>query len=343
MIELRCPESQQALYPATLGEAESLAGGVLLGRGGRPHDPTMPVLVRADRKAAYPVVSGIPILIAPAVLALEQPDHDLSDTRWSEAYAEMEFYNQSAAAALEHTLSDEAVQIRQLVSQPWPKGWVDAAYDAVAQADAIEYLGFPRGQAVLQLGGKGMHAMKSLLGGAAQAWLVTPMESEARYAVALAESLQVADRFRAVVGVAEQIPMDGDGFDSVYTGGCLHHMSLEYAAPELKRILKPGGRLAAVEPFQTSLHRLGTRLIGKREANAHCRPLTAERLEPITLAFAHPDIRHHGPVLRYLALAMQKFIRRSITPRTGLKLGAIDDSLPLPERYGGSVAVLAER
>lgn len=62
------------------------------------------------------------------------------------------------------------------------------------------------GARVAQVGGNGIHAVKLLLGGASAAWLVTPMIEEALFGVALAEASGVAERFRAVMAVAEEMP-----------------------------------------------------------------------------------------------------------------------------------------
>ncbi len=301
------------------------------------------MLLRSDKKAAYPIVEGVPILLGPEMLSSPAPVFDLRDTRWGEAYDEMDFYN---ASALDISGSATALanEVRAMDGHPiWSWGWIDAAYDAASQLDALEYLGEPIGQVALQLGGKGIHAAKLLLAGASQVWLVTPMLSEALYGLELARELNASDRLHVAVGIAEQIPLADETFDSAYSGGCLHHMTTDYAAPEILRVLKPTGRFAAIEPWQTVLHKYGTRLIGKREANSYCRPLTPDRLTPMYATFPDLEVRHHGPVLRYAALAMQKLTRRSISSRTGLQLTRMDDRLPLPKRLGGSVAVLATR
>jgi SAM-dependent methyltransferase len=153
----------------------------------------------------------------------------------------------------------------------------------------------------------------------------------------------VSDRLRTVIAVAEQLPFATDTFDAIYAGGCLHHMTIAYAGPEIRRVLAKGGRFAAVEPWQTFLHKWGTRALGKREPNAYCSPLNDDRLEPMREVFARLDVRNHGPVLRYAALAWLKLSKRSIRPETGLRMARLDDQLPLPARFGGSVAVLATK
>jgi len=339
---LRCPATGLQLREISTHEA-GRAVGHLQAREGAPSRVIERLLLRSDDEVAYPVVDGVPILLTPEALSVQAPVFDLTDVRWAEAYAEMAFYNYSAQQA-GSSLPGAVAEIQAAAEQStWPNAWLDAPYDAASQLEVLRYLGQPTDKTILQLGGHGGHAVKMLAAGAAQAWLVTPMLSEALYGIELARVLGFADRFHAAVGIAEQIPLADGMLDAVYTGGCLHHMATEYAGPEIYRVLKTGGRFGAVEPWQTSLHKYGTRLIGKREANAYCRPLTSERIEPMRTTFRKFSLEHHAPILRYGALALQKLTKHAITPRTGLRLTSIDDRFPLPREMGGSIAVLAER
>lgn len=342
-LQVRCPESGLALRSLSLEDAEALTGK-LQGRPSSLFGPTPQILLRADDRIAYPIAVDIPVLMQPEQLSPTPQEIDLRDDRWAEAYDEMEFYNQSAATfGLDMDRQVASLKLHDREDQYIPESWVDASYDARAQLDALQHLGDPSGSVLLQLGGKGEHAVKALLAGAAEAWLVTPMLAEAQYARELARRTGVGSSMNAVVGVAEQLPFPEGSFDAVYAGGCLHHMATHHASPEIYRILVSGGRFAAVEPWQTLLHSWGTRAIGKREANSYCSPLTAARVEPIGEAFEDSVIRHHGPVLRYAALALLKLSGRPLTPRAGLCLGRVDDRLPLPDKCGGSVAILASR
>ena len=342
MATLRCPETGLPLRQMSLIEAERIAGP-LHARLGAPSARPKQVLLRSDDKAAYPLIEDVPILMTPEMLSYGSRVFDLRDARWGEAYDEMDFYNQSALD-MEQSISDRVRDLSAMRGQPvWSVSWIDGAYDGTSELEALEHLGDPEGTVLLQLGGKGVHAAKALLAGARQVWLITPMLSEALYALALADGLGVRDRLQVAVGIAEQIPLADETFDAIYAGGCLHHMATGYAAPEIYRVLKPGGRFAAIEPWQTLLHKYGTRLIGKREPNAYCSPLTMDRLQPVQDTFKNMEVRQHGPVLRYLSLALQKLTRRSIRPQTGLWLTRIDDKLPIPRRFGGSAAVLVQR
>jgi len=66
----------------------------------------------------------------------------------------------------------------------------------------------------------------------------------ARKAAALAD---VADRCAFVQGDCERTGLPDESVDVVICSGMLHHLDLSYAFPELRRILRRGGRVLAVE------------------------------------------------------------------------------------------------
>lgn len=57
----------------------------------------------------------------------------------------------------------------------------------------------------------------------------------------------LADRTQFFVGDAEKTPFPDATFDIVLCSGVLHHLDVTAAFPELARILKPGGKVLAVE------------------------------------------------------------------------------------------------
>lgn len=340
MLALCCPVTKAPLRLVSREEALTCLGR-LVPRDASLVGVTEQVLIRADNLCAYPFAS-VPILLEPEMIQSTGRDADLQDQRWAEAYQEMGFYNNSADSPSPEFVDELlAVSLRE----PFPAPvWLDATYDVAAQWDAFQHMGALSGKLMVQLGGKGVQAIKSLLGGAEEAWLVTPMHEEALFAVELATRVGVHERFGVVVAVAEQMPFDDEVFDVVYCGGSLHHMSTQFAGPEIRRIMRPGGRFAAVEPWGTRLHSFGTNLIGQREGpEVRCRPLNDERMQPFVAAFDSADVRHHGPVLRYLALALNKTMKWKLTVEQARGLFRIDDALPLPTKMGGSVAVLADR
>jgi SAM-dependent methyltransferase len=226
---------------------------------------------------------------------------------------------------------------------PYPRDlWMCATYDCLAERDALQYLAPLRGKRTLQIGGQGHHAVQFMLAGASEAWLVTPVEAEARYARELARLAGV--RVDCKIGVAEHLPFESGVFDAIYSGGCAHHFQTETAFPEIARVLVPGGRFAAEEPWRAPFYGWGTRLFGKREEEVHCRPLDARRLAPLQDSFSRFAVIQHGVFTRYPMIALHKVGIR--TPyRLAWKLTKIDDAVASTlrlRRYGSSVAVLAE-
>lgn len=63
--------------------------------------------------------------------------------------------------------------------------------------------------------------------------------------VAAAEGLSANTRF--IQADAEDTKLPDQSIDRVFCSGMLHHLDLSYAFPELRRIVKPGGRILAVE------------------------------------------------------------------------------------------------
>jgi uncharacterized protein YbaR (Trm112 family) len=353
-----CPLSGLGLRFCSIAEAEALAGGTLRpGRNGRPAaiGRTQTVLFRDDRRCAYPVVDSIPILLAPERLSVDwsEPAPDIRAAEYAEAYEEMEFYNEVASREAEHIAeSDSYKAISGILGKartsrgefPFPVNiWLDAAYDSGAQLDAYRALGPLAGKRVLQLGGKGIHAVKFLLAGAREAWVVSPMIGEARCAQALAQTAEVSDRLFCAVGIGEQLPFVAETFDAIYSGGCLHHMLVDRVFAAASRILVRGGRFAAVDPWRAPLYAFGTRILGKREPSVKCRPLMNGRVAGFREHFASAHIVQHGTLTRYCLLGLKKFgVNTPLSSALAINRvdNAICDWIHL-RRFGSSAALCA--
>lgn len=372
MESVVCPVTHLKLQEVPLQEARDMVsrGNPLVARPSPPGPPafgeTNALLVRSDSKAAYPVVSGVPILLAPEVLTGpdEQPQIDLSAPQYAEAYLEMPYYNDAAGKIAENlrrtnslVMSDSEImrhlaRLRSLPESqrtgfPYPFArWASARMDLTSQWDCFRHLEPVEGQRVLQLGGQGAGALTLLLAGAQEAVLLTPMIGEALVGIQTASILGVQDKFRCVVAVAEEIPFADNSLDLVFSGGCVHHLRTEIAFPEIARVLKPGGRFAAIEPWRAPLYTLGTRVFGKREANPFCRPLTRDRVAPLFQAFHEGQCIHHGSLSRYPMLALE---RLGVRIPMGLAwwVSRVDDwfsgLVPGLRRIGSGVAILGKK
>lgn len=360
---LVCPETKQRINLCTLAEAEIKTKKKLAAVRKYPHNndptpigPTSFVLIREDGLYGYPIINNIPIMLFPEILGCKdyQQKFDLSNPIYAEAYEEMAHYNKVAIQESENIENSESYKIIQPIfaasqenrnSFPKPKDlWLDAVYDCVGQWDAYNHMAPITGKRVLQIGGKGIHAVKFLLAGAEEAWVLSPMLGEMYCAIALSKIVGVSNRLHCVVAVAERLPFQDNYFDAVYSGGCVHHMVTAFALPEIARVLCRGGKFSAVDPWNTPLHAFGTRLLGKREKNVHCRPLDEVRIEPFLNAFTESRVAHHGALFRYPLLALEKF-GLSVSLKKSLFFANIDDSLSsicptMRDRFGGSVALL---
>jgi len=77
----------------------------------------------------------------------------------------------------------------------------------------------------------------------------------------LANSSGAGEKLLFVQGDCEKTGLPDSCIDVVFCCGMLHHLDLSYAAPELRRILKPGGRILAMEALNYNpLFRLYRRL-----------------------------------------------------------------------------------
>jgi len=364
---LVCPETGQPLELVTLQQAEADLGaplGLLRATNKQSFDlethfgTVNHILRRKDHQAAYAVVDGIPILIVPEQLGPhnQHRSFDLKEPRYAEAYEEMEHYNQTSDNLIQEiTISDSYAHVNRVqqaspaerTSFPAPhQVWLDAVYDSASQWDAYLHIAPLGGKRVMQLGGQGIHAVKFLVGGADQAWLITPMLAEARFAFSLAAAFGVESRLRCVVSIAEELPLRDATFDAIYSGGCVHHMVTSLALPEASRVLKDGGRFAAIEPWRAPFYSLGIRVFGKREENVFCRPLDRQRVAPLKTAFSWSSTVQHGTFARYFLIAMKK-LGVELSLMTVWRLIRIDDSLsglvPGLRRLGSSIVLLGTK
>ncbi len=360
---LACPLTKQALRAVPIEDADRAIGARIescqrTGFATKPFGRTGTVLLRADNSGAFPVIDGVPILLGPELLAPpgRGPTFDLKLPQYAEAYEEMEHYNKVAEGmALEVGKPGSMWFISDALRRPpeqrpkFPEpatDWVEAPYDSHAEWQAYRHLAPIAATSVAQIGGTGTHAVKFLVGGAARSCLVSPMLGEVKYAQAVARELGVLDQFRGIVAVGEELPFPEGSLDRIYCGGCVHHMDTTKAMPEFHRVLRVGGRFAAVEPWKAPIYTIGIKLLGKREPTVFCKPMTRERIAPMYASFPNSRVEHNGAIFRYPAIAAWKF---GFKPKTSslFKLWRLDAAimraLPPLKTWGGSIAMLGER
>lgn len=351
---MACPVTHSPLEETNWRSAGITLGGhgFQIARGVDADDqPGDRALIRVDGSGAYPVVDGIPILMAPEMRA-PRGAAALIDTTvdpYREAYEEMDFYNAWAAREQLDVTRSEAYGIVKQAAEAGKflePGWLDATYDIAAQDDAYRHIAPLEDGRVLVLGGKGTHAVKFLIAGARESWHATPMLGEAMFARELARAFGVEDRLHCVVAIAEELPFLDETFDRVFSSGCIHHTITDRAFPEIKRVLRNRGKFATCEPWRAALYGVGTKVFGKRERGVNCRPIERSRVEPLFQAFPSAQVMHHGALTRYPLLALNKLGLATKTS-TVSKITAIDDRIASVSRavrkQGSSVSLLATK
>lgn len=122
------------------------------------------------------------------------------------------------------------------------------ASTAMENRFAFESLSPVAGKRVLDLGcGAGETSVYFALQGAQVDALDISPEMVA-VAQRLAERHQV--KLHLHTGVAEKLPFASESFDLVFGNGVLHHVDLIPALQEIRRVLKPGGKAAFIEPLK---------------------------------------------------------------------------------------------
>lgn len=133
---------------------------------------------------------------------------------------------------------------RRNVEAIW--GWESAAGRVRADRRARLFVtsgGIRPGTRVLELGcGTGEFIRRVTLAGAQLVALDLSAELLAK------AREKVGDGVRLVRADAEVLPFPDGAFDVVYGCSVLHHLDLEVALSEVRRVLRPGGRLVFSEP-----------------------------------------------------------------------------------------------
>jgi SAM-dependent methyltransferase len=114
-------------------------------------------------------------------------------------------------------------------------------------AEVLDHLGDLKGARVLDLGcGTGFMACLMAAAGA-EVEAVDISESSLEVARWRAQVSGLGSRIGFHASPAESLPFGDGAFDAVCGAFVLHHLDLSVAAPELRRVLRPGGRGAFIE------------------------------------------------------------------------------------------------
>lgn len=110
----------------------------------------------------------------------------------------------------------------------------------------------------------------------------------------LAEANCLSNRITAEVMNAEEMDYSDARFDFVFVNAGLHHCHLKRATDEIKRVLKPGGKLAMLEDY--GHHPLFTvyRFITRHKHTKYEKALTSRDVAMIAAEFEDVAVSHHG-------------------------------------------------
>lgn len=138
---------------------------------------------------------------------------------------------------------------------------------------------------------------------------------------------------RFVVMNAEDLDFPDDSFDVVIGAAILHHLDLYKALPEIRRVLRPGGKCYFLEPSgKNPLINLYRRLTPDQRSDDE-RPFTDAEFETLEGAFDHVDITtYHLTSLAALGLLRTKYFD-SVAGRLESVDAAIFKRMPSTSRY----------
>jgi 2-polyprenyl-3-methyl-5-hydroxy-6-metoxy-1,4-benzoquinol methylase len=202
---------------------------------------------------------------------------------------------------------------------------------------AIANLGSVQNKAILDYGcGHGMASVVLARQGA----IVTGFDLAPNY-VAEARLRASINHVSAtfVTANAEELPFEDASFDAVWGAAILHHLDLERAGSELKRILKPGGVAVFCEPWGenpiVNFVRDWVPYPGKSRTRDE-KPFRFADLKPLQVYF--PDLQIQG--FQLLGMANRLFYRQ---PKGNSLLDRIDARLirtiPSLHRFGRYVVL----
>lgn len=185
----------------------------------------------------------------------------------------------------------------------------------------------PAGKDVLDYGcGAGRFAMELLSKGARHVTGIDISAARVEEAKNLAASKGLAERTTFMVADAHDTGLPAASFDLIIGSDILHHLDIEAAATELRRMLKPDGAAIFIEPLaHHPLLRIGRRLTpSARTADEH--PLTEDDWELLAAMF--PKFRHVEVEFVTLPLApVNLLLPRSLQQSLARRVAPVDDKL----------------
>jgi SAM-dependent methyltransferase len=100
--------------------------------------------------------------------------------------------------------------------------------------------------------GDGSHAIKSIEMGADLAIGIDISDVSVKIAQKNALDKEISDKCYFIQADCENTELPDNSVDVVICSGMLHHLDLSFAFPELRRILKPGGKILCIEALSVN-------------------------------------------------------------------------------------------
>lgn len=153
----------------------------------------------------------------------------------------------------------------------------------------------------------------------------------------------VADRVTFVVADGASAPLTEGAFDAVLAMSVVHHMPIDEALNALERLLRPGGRIAFLEPvaYSRTLQWLRNRTPVEKDVSPDERQLCAAEIGLISKRFIVEEQRHFLMVARLRRLLPEAWFRMGER-----FLSTLDQALfliPGVSHFSGVIALLARK
>jgi SAM-dependent methyltransferase len=153
----------------------------------------------------------------------------------------------------------------------------------------------------------------------------------------------VEDRVQFIVADGASAPLTEGAFDAVLAMSVVHHMPIDEALNALERLLRPGGRIAFLEPvaYSRTLQWLRNRTPVEKDVSPDERQLSLEEVAHIGERFEIEAIRHFHMLTRLRRLISGEGFGLLEPLMSGLDQALL--KLPGVERFAGVVAILARK
>lgn len=159
---------------------------------------------------------------------------------------ELEFHDQVRTIVSES--QDDFAEFEKQLREDVPNQKYYAATDASREYITNWIRKYSAGTVVLDYAcGVGAYTIEAAKAGAALAIGIDISGESVAAARRFADHAGVGDRCLFYQGDCENTGLPADSVDTMICAGMLHHLDLSFAAPEMRRILRPGGRALAAE------------------------------------------------------------------------------------------------